>query len=91
VRRKTRVFVNPTIRGGQVYSAGKLEYFDPDTESWTPFPGGNVQIYIKRVPNGLVNVQAFFKGDAMFEPCKSQVHTLRVGPSRPVRGSPRTI
>ncbi len=91
MRFKTRVFINPTIQGGQVHSAGKLEYFDLDTESWSPFPGGNVQIYIKRVPNGFVKVQAFFKGDVLYASCKSQVYTLRVGTSQPVRRSPRTI
>ena len=85
VQCKTRVFINPTIQGGQVYTAGKLEYYDQETESWNPLPGGNIQIYIKRIPKGLVQVQAFYKGDIMFEPCKSQVHTLRVKPPTFIR------
>jgi hypothetical protein len=91
VRCKTRVFVNPTIKSGQVYTAGKLEYYDLETESWNPLSGGNIQIYIKRIPNGLVQVQAFYKGDVMFEPCKSQMYTLRVSSSLPVRKFSQTI
>jgi len=85
MRCKTRVFVTPTIQGGQVFSAGKLEYLNPDTESWNALPGGNIQIYIKRIPNGLVKVQAVYKGDIMYEPCKSRVHTLRATPPPPIR------